>query len=105
MMSPPQTGGTACRKAFGLYSDANFIAILGDNVDAQVDMALAEQQFSNFLSPPEMKTHPLLAVMGNHDDNMGFASSISSCPMKAVTAWQAAPGITGCALIKCCFWC
>ena len=61
------------QKAFGLYSDANFIAILGDNVDAQVDMALAEQQFSNFLSPPEMKTHPLLAVMGNHDDNMGFA--------------------------------
>ena len=60
-------------KAFEMYPDAGFIATLGDNVDAQVDMSLAEQQFTGFLSPPEMKTHPLLTVMGNHDDNMGFA--------------------------------
>lgn len=59
-------------KAFEMYPDAKFIATLGDNVDAQVDMSLAEQQFTGFLSPPETKTHPFLTVMGNHDDNMGF---------------------------------
>lgn len=60
------------QKAFELYPDAQFIATLGDNVDAQLDITLAEQQFSMFLSPPELKTHPLISVMGNHDDNMGF---------------------------------
>lgn len=60
------------QKAFEHYPDAQFIATLGDNVDAQLDLTLAEQQFSMFLSPPELKTHPLITVMGNHDDNMGF---------------------------------
>lgn len=59
-------------KAFKQYPGASFIATLGDNVDAQVDMALAEKQFSAYLAPVEMKTHPLLVVMGNHDDNMGL---------------------------------
>lgn len=60
------------QKAFTMYPDANFIVTLGDNVDEQVDMALAEKQFSSYLAPPEMRTHPLVAAMGNHDDNMGF---------------------------------
>lgn len=61
------------QKAFEQYPDAQFIATLGDNVDAQIDLTLAEQQFSMFLSPQELRTHPLITVMGNHDDNMGFS--------------------------------
>lgn len=63
---------TSLYKGFMTYTDAKFIAVMGDVVDAQVDMTLAEQQFTGFLSPPEMKTHPILTAMGNHDDNIGF---------------------------------
>lgn len=62
--------------AFSTYSEAQFIATLGDLVDAQTSMSLAEQQFSYFAAPKEIRTHPHVIAMGNHDDNMGLGGHL-----------------------------
>lgn len=59
-------------KAFNQYPNAKFIACLGDIVDSQADLQLAEQQFTGFCSASQVKKYPMLIAMGNHDDNMEF---------------------------------
>ncbi len=52
------------------YPDAGFILSAGDHVQS----LSSEQQYEAFFSPPQLRSLPLVATVGNHDDGGTYAS-------------------------------